>query len=76
LISPDGGLRKVWEYSEQKVAKLIEKMPMIKWSGSSKGKVQFLDGIFKLNFDVVPEDRELVYNWTKEICLYRLHVHF
>jgi superfamily II DNA or RNA helicase/HKD family nuclease len=72
----DTSSRKLWDYDQGKVAKLIADMPMSKWAGSSKGLVKFEDGVFKLNVDVVPEDREIVYNWTREICLYRLHEHF
>jgi hypothetical protein len=58
------------------VAALIERMPMSKWGGSSKGLVAFEDGEFELKFDVLPEDMELLHGWTREICEYRLHVHF
>lgn len=34
------------DYNEAKVAKLIEKMPMTKWSETSKGLIEFEDGIF------------------------------
>jgi len=72
----DASSRKLWDYDESKIARLIADMPMTKWSGSSKGLVTFEDGQFKFNFDLVPEDREIVYQWTKEICMYRLHEHF
>lgn len=49
---------------------------MTKWSGSSKGLISFHDDLFELNLDVLPEDLEVLHAWTKEICLYRLHVHF
>ena len=51
-------------------------MPMTKWSGSSKGLVSFKDGVFKLEFDVAEEHKEKLYEWTKEICEYRLHAYF
>lgn len=72
----DTSSKKLWDYDQPKIAKLIADMPMTKWSGSSKGLVAFEGGVFQLNFDIVPEDREFVYGWTKEICLYRLHEHF
>ncbi|WP_391559273.1 DEAD/DEAH box helicase family protein [Robertmurraya sp.] len=72
----DSSSQKLWEYDQTKVAKLIADMPMTKWSSSSKGLVKFEDGIFRFNFDIVPEDQEMVYQWTREICLYRLHEHF
>lgn len=72
----DSSSQKLWEYDQAKVAKLIADMPMSKWAGSSKGLVEFEDGIFKFNFDIAHEDQEMVYQWTKEICYYRLHQHF
>ncbi|OIJ17604.1 DNA helicase [Anaerobacillus alkalilacustris] len=72
----DKETKRLWDYDEEKVRKLIVKMPMTKWSGSSKGLVTFENNRFGFNFDVVKEDEELLYKWTKEICEYRLHVHF
>jgi len=72
----DGETKRLWEYDEAKVAKLISKMPMTKWSGSSKGLVTFNDNQFVIGFEVLQEDLELLYNWTREICEYRLHYHF
>ncbi|WP_053363445.1 DEAD/DEAH box helicase family protein [Bacillus sp. FJAT-27251] len=72
----DKSSRSLWEYDEEGVSKLIARMPMTKWSGSSNGLVTFEDGVFRINFDIVPEDRDTVYDWTKEICEYRLHYHF
>lgn len=66
----------MWDYNEEKVSKLIARMPMTKWSNSSKGLITFQGDIFKLNFDIVPEDNEILYNWTKQICEYRLHYYF
>lgn len=51
-------------------------MPMTKWSGSSKGLVEFEDGVFRFNLDVEEADNSTLYKWTKEICDYRLAQHF
>ncbi|MCA0993495.1 DEAD/DEAH box helicase family protein [Guptibacillus hwajinpoensis] len=73
----DKGSRAMWEYDESKVASLIARMPMTKWSGSSKGLVVFDDGTFSFDLELDnKEENELLYNWTKEICEYRLHEHF
>lgn len=72
----DKSSRRLWTYDEAAVSKLIETMPMTKWSGSSKGLVLFEDGVFSLNFDILKEDEAILFNWTKEICEYRLHYHF
>ena len=72
----DKSSQKLWTYNEKLVAGLIAKMPMSQWSGSSKGLVGFTGGVFSLNFEIDPQDSPILYRWTKEICLYRLHCHF
>lgn len=69
----------MWTWNEQtqtKVAKLIADMPMSKWAGAKGSQVEFADGKFGLAFEVAEEDKELLHRWTREICEYRLHVHF
>ncbi|WP_044748148.1 DEAD/DEAH box helicase family protein [Bacillus alveayuensis] len=72
----DGETKRLWQYDEPKVSKLIAKMPMTKWSGSSKGLISFENNVFSLNFSIAQEDEEILYKWTQEICEYRLHVYF
>ncbi|MGQ7890663.1 DEAD/DEAH box helicase family protein [Paenibacillus sp. WC2504] len=72
----DAESTRLWSYDESRVAKLIATMPMTKWSGSSKGLITFDSGVFTFNFDVLPEDMEMLHAWTRDICLYRLHAHF
>jgi hypothetical protein len=72
----DKSSTKLWEYDEEKVSKLIATMPMSKWNGVASSLTTFEKNIFSLNFDVMPEDNEILYNWTKEITEYRLHYHF
>jgi hypothetical protein len=72
----DKGAKKLWDYDEKGVSKLIATMPMTKWSGSSKGLISYENDVFTLNFEVAKEDEEILYKWTKEICEYRLHYHF
>ncbi|KRE47408.1 DEAD/DEAH box helicase family protein [Paenibacillus sp. Soil522] len=64
------------EYDEQKVAAHIARMPMTKWSGSSKGQITFDNGEFTVQLEIQQEHAELVYAWTREICEYRLHGYF
>jgi hypothetical protein len=40
----DKNARKLWDYDENGVSKLIASMPMTKWSGSSKGLTSFENG--------------------------------
>lgn len=72
----DKQAQRMWEYDEEKVSKLIASMPMTKWSGSSKGLLSFNENVFSLNMDIQKEDENLLFEWTKEICEYRLHVYF
>ncbi|EPZ38352.1 HKD family nuclease fused to DNA/RNA helicase of superfamily II [Anoxybacillus ayderensis] len=72
----DGETKRLWQYDEQKVAKLIAKMPMTKWSGSSNGLILFDNNVFTLNFSIAREDEKILHQWTQEICEYRLHVYF
>ncbi|RUL51325.1 DEAD/DEAH box helicase family protein [Lysinibacillus antri] len=59
-----------------KVVSLIEKMPMTKWSGSSKGIVNFTDKQFKFEIEVPYNMEEKLFVWVNEICKYRLHKYF
>lgn len=60
----------------KKVISLIEKMPMTKWSGSSKGLLYFEDGTFGFNVEIEPDMQEMIYEWVKEICEFRLNRYF
>ena len=72
----DKSSKKLWQYDEAGVSKLIATMPMTKWSGSSNGLISYEEDNFKLNFDIAPEDQQLLFDMTKDICEYRLHYHF
>ncbi|WML44344.1 hypothetical protein RCG20_00010 [Neobacillus sp. PS3-40] len=72
----DKGAKKLWNYDENSVSKLIATIPMTKWSGSSKVLISYENDLFTLNFDVAEEDEKILFQWTKEICKYRLHYHF
>ncbi|MFK2825330.1 DEAD/DEAH box helicase family protein [Bacillus sp. B190/17] len=68
--------RQLIEYDEKKVAALIAKMPMTKWSGSANGMISFKNNQFRIHIDVEKEHEETLFQWTKQICEYRLHRHF
>jgi DNA or RNA helicases of superfamily II len=74
----DGETTKLHVYDEKKVASLIAKMPMTKWSQSSKGQITFQDGVFTIRSleGLVRKTLEVLYAWTRDICEYRLHVYF
>lgn len=64
------------EYDENKVAALIERMPMTKWSGSSRGLITFRGGVFALQMEVPPEHAGILFAWTRDIAEYRLQAYF
>lgn len=69
--------KRLRQYDEKKVANLISTMPMTKWSGSAaNGLITFFNNEFKLHLDPASGEKELLYNWTKEITDYRLHAYF
>ncbi|WP_084135341.1 DEAD/DEAH box helicase family protein [Mesobacillus selenatarsenatis] len=72
----DKSSKKLWEYNEKAVSKLIETMPMTLWNRGNDGLTSFLNGMFRINFDILEEDQETLYKWTREIAEYRLHAHF
>jgi hypothetical protein len=51
-------------------------MPMSKWSGSSKGLISFEGGIFDVQLEIPDPLEKDVYEFTREICEYRLHAYF
>jgi hypothetical protein len=65
------------ETTAKRIEKLIIDMPMSKWSGAKGSMTWFEDGVFSLNVEVQDtEERAVLYRWTREICLYRLHAYF
>lgn len=72
----DKTTKALWEYDERKVAALIARMPMTKWSGSSKGLLTVNGLELSMNFDIQEKDKKSLYHMTKEICEYRLQFYF
>ena len=58
------------------MAVLIAKMPMEKWSVSSKGLIGYENGVFTIHVESSGEQGDILYRWMVEICAYRLHVYF
>ena len=68
--------KRLIEYDKKRTADLIAKMPMTKWSGSEKaGMVRFEANRFYIQLPST-NNRELVYEWTKEIAQFRLYWYF
>lgn len=61
---------------ESKVHTVIEKMPMTKWAGSSKGLVYFEAGQFGFSADIAPAHVAELCSWLSEICVFRLQRYF
>jgi hypothetical protein len=55
---------------------LVATMPMSMWSGSSKGLIGFEDNLFTVRLEVEREKEELFYEFTREVCEYRLRYFF
>ncbi|WP_409292723.1 DEAD/DEAH box helicase family protein [Peribacillus sp. SCS-37] len=72
----DKGTMKLWEYDQKGVSSLIARMPMSKWSGNATSLTVLQGNKFGLRFDVLPGDREILHEMTREICEYRLHYYF
>ena len=73
----DPELRRLWEYHEAGVSQLIAKMPMTKWGNVKGSMTSYEGGVFSLRCpQPPPQHKETVYRWKRDICLYRLHVHF
>ena len=73
----DPELRRLWEYNEAGVSQLIAKMPMTKWGNVKGSMTSYEGGVFSLRCpQPPPQHKEIVYRWTRDICLYRLHLHF
>ncbi|MGM0840258.1 MAG: DEAD/DEAH box helicase family protein [Bacillota bacterium] len=68
--------KKMWEYDEKKVTGLIAKMPMTKWSESSNGLITFEGGSFEVQIEVPERFEQIFYEFSREICEYRLHAYF
>lgn len=65
-----------WLNDGTKLINQIKAMPMTKWSGSSKGLVEFKGNQFRLTFEIDKAHWDILYRFTKEICEYRLHEYF
>ena len=68
--------KKLWDYDEAGVSTLIAKMPMTRWGEAKGSMTNFENGAFSLKIDPSPEHGSILYEWTRDICLYRLHLHF
>jgi hypothetical protein len=70
----DKSSKKLWNYDENGVSKLIATMPMTKWSTSSNGLISYENDRFTLEFDIAPRDEQLLYEMPFDICPRSLNI--
>ncbi|MBD7908515.1 DEAD/DEAH box helicase family protein [Sporosarcina sp. Sa3CUA8] len=63
-------------YDENRMTKLIEDMPMTKWSGSYRGLITFVNRLFTIQIDPEEMHAEILFDWTRQICEGSLHMYF
>lgn len=71
----DKNTKELWQYNEEKVAKLIANMPMSKWVGND-GLVFFDGGKFGINFEIEKKHEKILHMMTRQICEYKLQTYF
>src|SRR5699024_12081157 len=67
--------RSLWDYDEQKVARLIANMPMKFWIGKDK-LMKFENNHIGLAFEVSKDENDILRDMTQEICTYKLDGYF
>ncbi len=72
----DRSSKKLWDYDEDKVAKLIAQMPMTKWTTGKDNLASFNDNTFRFNIDMKDNDKQILYDMTQQICEYKMHTYF
>ncbi|TLS54123.1 hypothetical protein FE782_01900 [Paenibacillus antri] len=72
----DAESRRLWTYDETAVSGFIARMPLTKWAGARGSMTRFEDGMLSLVDVPAAEHRRIVHRWTRDVCEYRLHVHF
>lgn len=68
--------RRLWDYDEVGVARLISTMPMNKWVDKNNDLVTFEGGYFSINFSIDVMVEKILHEMTKQICDYRLGYYF
>ncbi|WP_433945544.1 hypothetical protein [Paenibacillus sp. SN-8-1] len=67
--------RKLWDEPLIRTARLIARMPMTVW-GTNNKFFSYAKGELSLSLKVREEDLELLHEWTREVCEYRLFTYF
>jgi superfamily II DNA or RNA helicase/HKD family nuclease len=72
----DNASRKLREFDTRAVTRMVANAPMKNWGATSRGHVVFESNEFRVLLDIHADDRVTLFEWTREICLYRLHTYF
>ncbi|MFS0558213.1 hypothetical protein [Brevibacillus sp. 179-C9.3 HS] len=72
----DNETQKLWDAPVERTAQLIARMPMTHWAKAADKLLQYADSSFKIKFPIRETDEQLLYEWTREICEYRLFSYF
>lgn len=68
--------KKLQQYDEKKMATHIRNNPFHYWAKSAPSFITWNASYFSFHFPIAEEHETIVYEWTKDICLYRLHTYF
>lgn len=72
----DNETRKLWDAPLERTAQLIARMPMTHLAKSAKRLVRYTEEGFSIGFQIRESDNLTLYEWTREICEYRLMEYF
>ncbi|WP_339323577.1 DUF4145 domain-containing protein [Paenibacillus sp. FSL W8-0194] len=72
----DNETRKLWDAPLERTAQLIARMPMTHLAKSAKKLVRYTEEGFSIGFQIRESDNPTLYEWTREICEYRLIEYF
>src|SRR5699024_6724539 len=68
--------KKLWDYDEKGVARLIANMTMDKWLDKTNDLIRFEDNEFSINLSMHSEDEKILHEMTRQICEYRIGYYF
>lgn len=63
------------QYNEQKIVQLLKQMPIRAWTNSYT-EAKWDGEHFSFSFQPTEEEQRILFNWTHQICEYRLHTYF
>ena len=77
FLSSRASTKKEIQFKTIKRAKShLEDNPMTHWPDSNSKIISYENGVLSINIDINDSSRQIIYNWTKQICEFRLHWYF